>query len=63
LRKLDFLVRRDVVNSEVRRCLMVVDESNNQAALKEHYLKTREYIARAIPQDDADRQTQNQAEA
>jgi hypothetical protein len=42
---------------------MVVDESNNQAALKEHYLKTREYIARAIPQDDADRQTQNQAEA
>ena len=59
LRKLDSLVRREVINGEVRQCIMVIDESNNQAVFKEHYLKTREYIASAIPLDDSDRQTRN----
>ena len=63
LRKLDSLVRRDVINSEVRRCIMVIDESNNQATLREYYLRTREYIASAIPEDDSDRQRLNEAEA
>ena len=63
LRKLDSLVRREVINGEVRQCIMVIDESNNQAVFKEHYLKTREYIASAIPLDDSDRQTRNQTEA
>ena len=63
LRKLDSLVRRDVINSEVRRCIMVIDESNNQATLREYYLRTREYIASALPQDDSDRQRLNETEA
>ena len=63
LRKLDSLVRRDVINSDVRRCIMVIDESNNQAQLKEYYLKTREFIASALPQDDSDRQRLNETEA
>ena len=35
LRKLDALARRDIVNRDVRQCIMVIDESNNQAVLKE----------------------------
>ena len=63
LRKLDSLVRRDVINTEVRQCIMVIDESNTQAVLKEYYLKTREFIASALPQNDADRQALNETEA
>lgn len=63
LRKLDSLVRRDVINSDVRHCIMVIDESNNQAVLKEYYLKTRGYIASAVPADDSDRQRLNETEA
>ena len=63
MRKLDSLVRRDVINSEVRRCMLVIDESNNQAVLKEYYLKTREYIASALPQNDSDRQALNETES
>ena len=63
MRKLDSLVRRDVINSEVRRCIMVIDESSNQAVLKEYYIKTRGYIASALPQDDSDRQALNETEA
>ena len=63
MRKLDSLVRRDVINSEVRRCIMVIDESSNQAVLKEYYIKTRGYIARALPLDDSDRQALNETEA
>ena len=63
LRKLDALSRRDVINRDVRQCIMVIDETNNQAVLREHYLKTREYIASAVPEDDSDRQSLNQTEA
>ncbi len=63
LRKLDSLVRRDVINGDVRRCIMVIDESNEQATLREYYLKTREYIASAVPGDDSDRQRLNETEA
>ena len=63
LRKLDSLVRRDVINGDVRHCIMVIDESNNQAVLREHYLKTRSYIASAVPQDDSDRQRLSETEA
>ena len=63
LRKLDSLVRRDVINGDVRRCIMVIDESNEQATLSEYYLKTREYIASAVPGDDSDRQRLNETEA
>ena len=63
LRKLDSLVRREVIDGEVRGCIMVIDEANDQAVLKEQYLKTREYIARAVPQDDSDRQRLNETEA
>ena len=63
LRKLDSLVRRDVINPDVRRCIMVLDESNNQAVLKEYYLKTRDYLASALPGDDSDRQRLNETEA
>ena len=63
LRKLDALARRDVIDRNVRQCIMVIDESNNQAVLKEYYLKTRRYIATAIPADDADRQSLNTTEA
>ena len=31
LRKLDSLVRRDVINGEVRYCILVIDETNKQA--------------------------------
>ena len=31
LRKLDSLVRRDVINGEVRYCILVIDETNRQA--------------------------------
>ena len=60
LRKLGSLVRRDVINGDVRHCIMVIDESNNQAVLKEYYIKTRGYIASALPQDDSDRQRLNE---
>ena len=63
LRKLDSLVRRDVINSDVRHCIMVIDEANDQAVLKEYYLKTRAYIASAIPVDDSDRRRLNETEA
>ena len=42
---------------------MVLDESNNQAVLKEYYLKTRDYLASALPGDDSDRQRLNETEA
>ena len=63
MRRLDSLVRREVINSEVRQCILVIDESNNQAVLKEYYLKTREYIASALPQNESDRQALNETEA
>ena len=63
LRKLDSLARRGVIDGEARQCIMVIDESNNQAVLKEYYLKTRKYIADATPGDDTDRQRLNEAEA
>ena len=63
LRKLDSLVRREVINEDVRQCIMVIDETNNQATLKEYYLKTRQYIATALPSDDSDRQALNNTEA
>ena len=63
LRKLDSLVRRGVIDGEARQCIMVIDESNNQAVLKEYYLKTRKYIADATPGDDTDRQRLNETEA
>ena len=63
LRKLDRLVRRGVIAGEVRQCIMDIDETNNQAKLKDHYLKTRKYIADANPLDDSDRQALNDAEA
>ena len=63
LGKLDSLVRRDVINGEVRYCILVIDETNKQAVLKEYYLMTRGYIASAVPQDDSDRQRLNETEA
>ena len=63
MRNLDSLVRREVINSEVRQCILVIDESNNQAVLKEYYLKTREHIANALPQNESDRQSLNETEA
>ncbi len=63
LRKLDALARRDVINRDVRQCIMVIDESNNQAVLREYYLKTRGYITSAVPENDSDRQALNQTEA
>ena len=52
-----------MINGEVRRCIMVIDEANDQAVLKEQYLKARDYIARAVPLDDSDRQRLNETEA
>ena len=63
LRKLDSLVRRGVTNSEVRHCIMVINESNNRAVLKEYYLRTREYIASAVPAEDTDRHRLNGTKA
>ena len=63
LRKLDSPVRREVINDDVRQCIMLIDETNNQATLKEYYLKTRRYIATAISSDDSDRQALNNTEA
>ena len=63
LRKLDSLVKRGVIDGDVRECLRVIDESNKQATLKEYYLKVRKHIADATPGDDSDRQALNQAEA
>ena len=63
LRKLDSLVKRGVIDGEVRECLRVIDESNKQATLKEYYLRVRKHIADATPVDDSDRQALNQSEA
>ena len=63
LRKLDLLVKRGVIDGDVRECILTIDESNKQATLKEYYLKVRSYIANATPVDDSDRDALNQAEA
>ena len=63
LRKLDRLVRRGVIEGEVRDCILIIDESNRQATLKEYYLKVRQYIREATPVDDSDREALNQTEA
>ena len=63
LRKLDGLVRRDVINGEVRECIRIIDESNRQMVLKEYYLETRRHIHEATPKDEADRQALSQVEA
>ena len=63
LRKLDLLVKRGVIEGDVRECILTIDESNKQATLKEYYLKVRSYIANATPVDDSDRDALNQAEA
>ena len=63
LRKLDRLVRRGVIDEDVRHCILVIDETNKQPILKEYYLKARSYIANATPENDADRDTLVQVEA
>ncbi len=63
LRRLDSLVRRDVINGDVREYIMKIDESNEQAKLRDYYLKVREYIANALPLDDSDRQTLRETES
>ena len=63
LRKLDSLVKRGVINGDVRECILVIDESNKQATLKDYYIRVRSYIADATPSDDSDRQALNQTEA
>ena len=63
LRKLDRLVRRGVINEDVRHCILVIDETNKQPILKEYYLKARGYIATATPENDSDRDTLVQVEA
>ena len=63
LRKLDRLVKRGVIDEDVRYCIMVIDETNNQSTLKEYYLKARGYIANATPENDSDSDTLVQVEA
>ncbi len=63
LRRLDLLVRKGVLDGEARDCILVIDESNKQATLREYYLRVRGYIRDATPVDDSDRNALNQAEA
>ena len=63
LRKLDRLVKRGVIDGDVRHCVMVIDETNKQPILKEYYLKARSYIANATPENDSDSDTLVQVEA
>lgn len=63
LRKLDHLVRSDVIDGDVRNCIKAIDETNKQPVLKENYLKAREYIAKAKPVTDGDRATLIQVES
>ena len=63
LRRLDLLVRRGVIDGSARDCILVIDESNKQATLKEYYLRVRGYIRDATPSNDADRDALSQAEA
>lgn len=63
LRKLDGLVRRDVIDGEVRECIRVIDESNKQIVLKEYYLETRRFIGNATPNNEGDRQILSEVEA
>lgn len=66
LRKLDRLVRRGVINGEVRQCIQKIDETNKQAELRDYYLQTRKYIAEANQSDslnDSDRQRLDDTEA
>ena len=63
LRKLDRLVKRGVIDEDVRHCILVIDETNKQPILKEYYLKARSHIANATPENDADRDTLVQVEA
>ena len=63
LRKLDGLVRRDVIDGEVRECIRIIDESNKQMVLKEYYISTRGYISHATPHNESDRQALSEVEA
>lgn len=63
LRKLDHLARRGVIDRDVRNRIMAIDETNKQPVLKENYLKAREYIAKARPETDGDRDTLIQVES
>ena len=63
LRKLDGLVKRGVIEGDVRDCILIIDESNRQATLRGYYLKVRQYIREATPGDDSDREALNQTEA
>ncbi len=56
-------MRKGVIDGDARDCILVIDESNKQAPLKEYYLKLRGYIRDSTPIDDSDRGALNQAEA
>ena len=62
LRRLDHLVRRGVIDGEVRNCILAIDETNRQPILKKHYRRARGYIARATPENQSDRDTLIQVE-
>ena len=63
LRKLDSLFRRRIIDGDVRECIRLIDETNKQAVLKEHYLKARSYFHQAAISNDSDRQILNETEA
>ena len=62
-RKLESLVRLGVLQSGVLKYIRDIDNAKDLSKLREAYTRARHCIAKAAPQDNASRETQNQVEA
>ncbi len=62
-RRLDMLAQRNVIDGDIRECIVRIDAPRNQAELESSYGEARDFIIGVCPLAEADRQTLASVEA
>ena len=61
-RKLETLIRLDVISSDVLECIRGIDGTKSRSELQNAYAKARIYLDKAVPHNSSDREILNSAE-